>query len=141
MNKNLESFRTLVTGIYSWVVTIFFGIVLLDMAYANLLKDVLSTSQRIAILGEVSDLLLLIYGLGVLAGIGAVLLSLPIQLARNFLLLSLVMVLFELLVPVFFTHLIENTQNPYLGTWLRVSLSGMASQFAFAALLSNQRRK
>lgn len=138
MNRNLEKFRTLVTGLYAWVVTIFFGIVLLDMAYANLLKAVLSDSQRIAILAEVSDLLLLIYGLGVLAGIGAFLLSLQVKHARNLTLLSLVMILLELFAPGFLAQLIESTQSPYLGSWVRVTLSGMASLLAFGALLSDR---
>lgn len=138
MNINLEKFHSLVTGLYAWVVTIFFGIVLLDMAYTNLLTGVLSTSQRIAILDEVSDLLLLIYGLGVLTGIGAFLLSLPFKHARNLTLLSLGMVLLELLAPGLLARIIESTQSPYLGSWVRVTLSGMASLFAFGALLSDQ---
>ena len=48
-----ERFRFLLVGLFAWVTAVFFGGILLDMAYANLLKDVIGFTESEMIFSEI----------------------------------------------------------------------------------------
>ena len=68
-------------GIYSWLVAIYFGAVLLDVTYSGLLDSMGSVTQ--AAFSEVSVLLLLLVGFILLMGLLTIMLSWTASTARN----------------------------------------------------------
>jgi hypothetical protein len=137
----LKRLGLLVIGFYAWMITIFFGAILLDILYANLLSDRLSNSAGNAVFSNVSDSLLWLGFMVVLAAIGAVVFSWKSKVTRNLFLASLLIVIFEFIVPVFFSQLIVKTQTGNLGPWLRIVLSGSASILAFIGLYAYSGQK
>ncbi len=116
------------TGLFTWIVTIFFGMILLDVVYANLVPK-----SAVAI-SEVTDLLLLIGALTILAAIGAIAFSWNASLARNFFIASLILLLLEFLAPTLPSPLIGDTQGSTLSTAIRLVISGSASLLALFGL-------
>jgi hypothetical protein len=88
MSPILGRISLLVVGFYTWIATVFFGAVLLDTVYANLIPEA-STA-----FSEVSDFLLLIGFVTFLAAIGAIAFSWKSSKARNFFIASFVILLF-----------------------------------------------
>lgn len=115
-------------GLYTWIITVFFGMILLDIVYSNQVPD------AVIEYAEVSDFLLLIGGLTILTAIGAIVLSWKSSIARNFFIASLAMVSLEFLGPLFFSQLIEATQGSLSPTIIRLMISGSASILAFIGL-------
>ncbi len=116
-----------VVGLYAWMVTCFFGAVLLDVAYANSLREVLG-SRGAAVFSAISDVLLLVGLVTLLAALGAVAAGWRSSGARVFLVASLLVLAAEFAVPVFLAGTIQN------GWWLRLAINGMASALALAGL-------
>src|SRR5512143_2894334 len=97
MSKNQAGFGSLVVGFYAGVAAVFFGAILLDIVYSNSLHDVLCASKNTTVFSDVSDLLLLIGVVTVLASIGAIALSWRSAVARNLFIASLLFLTFEFL--------------------------------------------
>ena len=128
MRINQEGLSSFFGGLYTWIVTIFFGAILLDIVYSNLVPDAVTAFS------EVSDFLLLIGVLTILAAIGAIVFSWRSSVARNYFIASLGIIFFEFLIPMFFTQLIQDTQDSVLPTIVRIIISGSASILACIGL-------
>ena len=134
MNICLKRFGWLVTGFYAWVMAVFLGGVLLDMAYANTLRNVISAPEREAEFSNVSDALLCMGGVIIPAGLGAIAASWKSGAARNLFAASLLLVIFEFITPVLFSAFAGGAQDVRLGPWLRIIPAGLGSLLAFAGV-------
>lgn len=101
---NQERFGSLIAGFYAWMLTVFLGGILLDIVYANRLQDALSNREITRVFSEVSDFLLLPGFMTLLAGFGAVAVSWKSRYARNLFIASLLLLMFEFLIPVSSPH-------------------------------------
>jgi hypothetical protein len=124
----------LFVGFYTWMVTVFFGAVLLDTVYSHLIPEA-STA-----FSEGSDFLLLIGFVTFLAAIGAIIFAWQSSVARNFFITSFAIILFEFLIPVFLSQLTQDTQGSGLGTAIRIIFNGMASILALIGLFKFYRQ-
>src|SRR4030042_4974225 len=128
MRINHEGISHFFGGLYSWVVTVFFGMILLDIVYSS------QVPEAVIEYAEVSDFLLLIGVLTILIAIGAIVFSWKSRIARNFFIASLAIVILEFLGPLFFSQLIEATHGSLSPTIIRLMISGSASILAFIGL-------
>ena len=128
MSINQQRLSAFFGGLYTWVVTIFFGMVLLDIVYAH------QTPKAVTAFSEVSDFLLLIGALTVLAAIGAIAFSWQSRSARIFFAASLVILFLEFAIPVFLSPLFRDMQSSAWPTIVRIMVSGSASVLAFLGL-------
>ena len=115
-------------GFYTWTVTVFFGAVLLDTVYANWIPGAKAASST------VSDFLLKIGMVPFIAAVAAIALSWKLSTARNYFIASFVVMLFEFLIPVFFSQSIMVTETPGLTTAIRIIINGAASALAMLGL-------
>jgi hypothetical protein len=113
-------------GFYTWIVTIYFGAVLLDVVYAN------SVPESTAAPSESADFLLLIAFVTFLAALGAIIFSWKSSAARIYFIASFIIWIFEFLMPLFFSQLIKGTQGA--GTSIRLIMNGMGSILAMIGL-------
>jgi hypothetical protein len=120
-----EVLGSLVVGLYVWLVTVFFGAVLLDVVYSSLLP------QTTSAFSEVADFLLRIGVVTVLAAIGAIVLSWRSRIPRDLFVASLAVISLEFLVPMFFPQVLRDMQGLALATGIRILISGSASILAF----------
>jgi len=141
MSNEQQGFGSLFVGFYAWVVTIFFGAILLDIVYASFLKDNLGATVRTTVFSDVSDVLLRIGVVTVLASIGAIATSRKSAAARNLLIASLFFVTLEFLIPVFFSPFSESVEKLNLGPLLRIVPTGLASILALVGLYNYTRQK
>jgi hypothetical protein len=128
MSTSQEKISLFFVGFYTWVVTIYFGAVLLDTIYSNWVPE------AAAAFSEASDFLLSIGVVTFLAAAGAIAFSWKSRTARNYFIASLVVILFEFLIPVFFSIFIRDTQALGLATAIRITINGTASILAFIGL-------
>jgi hypothetical protein len=84
----------IVIGLYVWVLTIFFGMILLDILYGRLAPEVSGAFTA------VSDALLLVGFAAVLSGIAAIALTWKSKAARNYLIASFLFLLLEFIIPI-----------------------------------------
>jgi hypothetical protein len=122
-------------GFYSWAVTVFFGAVLLDTVYSNWV------SEATAAFSVVSDFLLTIGMVTFIAAAAAIALSWKLSIARNYFTASFVVMLFEFLIPVFFSQSIMVTETPGLVSAIRIIINGAASALAMLGLRQFYRQK
>ena len=113
----------LIVGLYAWLATISFGLVLLDILYAGLVPE----AQ--AALSEAADFLLLVNTLTILAALGAIGLSWESKSARYFLLASLVVTILGSIIHMLLYPLLKESSS--LGTGIRILLAGSVSVLAF----------
>jgi hypothetical protein len=132
MGMNQGKLGPLFVELYTWMITIFFGTILLDIVYSKLVPE------ASAAFSEVSDFLLLIGFVTILAAVGAIALSWKSSIARNLFIASLISVSFEFLIPVFLSQFLKNAQGL---SWVRILPSGMASILAFIGLYKYYRQK
>jgi hypothetical protein len=116
-------------GLYGWIVAVFFGTVLLDIAYSNYLRDLRGATEVATVFSDVSDFLLVIGFLVVLAAIGAIVFSWKIPAARNCFIASLIILLAEFLGPAFLSGFVLES-----GYWIRLAIHAAASMLAFIGL-------
>lgn len=131
------NWRFLFGGLYTWLVSAYFGAVLLDIVYANLALDLLGSNETATLFSEASDFLLLLGAISILTAIGAIGFSWRIKSARNLFIASILVVLLELLAPVLFFPLIRSLQvilGLNIGPWIRLVGSALPSILAFAGL-------
>ena len=120
---------SLVVGFYAWIMAIFFGAVLLDVYYSNLVRDLPGTAGVAYVFSNVSDFLLGIGFLTVIAGVGAIAFSWNSQGTRYWFIASLIVLFAEFFAPAFLPEtLLIN------GDWLRITISASASLLAFVGL-------
>ena len=135
--KKPVNLSVLLVGLYSWLVMVSFGVVLLDVVYAGLLRDDVSFDPS-SVFGEISDFMLLIGGVTLLSGILAVSVSSESKSAQSFLVASLLVVVLEFIVPLFLFKYIgdalEGSGFPF-GTAIKLFGSGLASILAILGLI------
>ena len=123
--KSLGSF---LIGAYAWVLTIFFGMVLLDILYANQAPEAAGAFSTIA------DFLLLIGFVAFLSAMLAIVLSWRSPAARNLLIASLLLMLLEFMIPALSFQLILSMPELAIGPWLRIIPTGIASILALIGM-------
>lgn len=125
MNTVQKQIGSFLVGGYAWIITIFFGMILLDITYARLVPGAAGAFSK------VSDLLLFVGFIALLSAAAAIAFSWNAKTARNLLIASLLVTLFEFLIPAFFSLFALNTAALHIGPWLRILPVGIASILAF----------
>ena len=122
--------------LYPLIIAIFCGAVLLDTVYSHLIDNVLDTAQAAVLFAEISDALLQLGALAVVAAIVAIALSWRLPAARIFFILSLaVLIAFEFLLPPILLSLLKQSQVMHaLGPWLRILFNLVVVGLGFQAL-------
>ena len=118
----------ILVGLYVWVVVAFFGVTIVDSAYAALLRNALEAQDVATIFAEMGDLLLLLLFATVIAALAAVVSCWSSRLARNLLIASIAVVVLE--APAL--ALLNSAFAVNLGPALRVP--GMAAASGLALL-------
>jgi hypothetical protein len=129
--------RSLLVGFYGWVVTAYFGAVLLDTVYANAIRHVLDPSEAATIFSKASDFLLLVVAITALAALGAIGSSWQSTRVRNLFVASVLLVMADPLVPIVFRPLLLESDA---GRWVRLLLSASASVLGLLGLQRFYRR-
>ena len=128
----------LLAGLYAWMISIFFGAILLDVVYSRIASSTLNSSETAALFSEAADFLLFIGTLTILAAVGAIGSSWSLGSARNFFIASiLVVIAIEFLTPILFSSLIQRIQinlGLNVGSWVRLTASALSSILAFVGL-------
>ena len=124
-------FGSLLVGLYSWVIGVNFGAVLLDIVYSRTIDDVLSAENTMSVFGEVSDFLLLVVTLTMLFAIAAIGFAWNLSATRRLFVASALVII----LPVFALPFIgPSLQELAVGHWIRLGLSGLASILAAIGL-------
>lgn len=141
MNKNLAALKMLVPGFYAWMAAVFFGAILLDVAYANRLNGVFKAAETQGVFAKVSDLLLLLGFVTILAAILAIAFSWRARTSRYLLIASLLAVLLEFLIPFILSPFVQAVEHLGIGPWLRLFPSGLGSILAIGGLIYAPRQE
>jgi hypothetical protein len=128
MDKIQEQLSSFFIGLYAWMLTVFFGMVLLDMIYSRLVAGAGDAFSK------VSDFLLVIGFITLLLSVAAIVSSWKSKAGRVLLIASLLVMLFEFLIPVVFSSFVRNDAGLAIGPWLRLLPTGLASILAFIGL-------
>jgi hypothetical protein len=129
-----------VVGFYGWVITVFYGAVLLDIAYAQRISAGFSPSEKNLAFSEISDLLL-IFTFGVIvAALAAIGSAWDARIARYLFIVSLVILLLELFTPMVFPQFFREAQDLNFGPYLRLAINGSASICAFVGIYNYYKR-
>jgi hypothetical protein len=115
----------LVVGVYTWIMTVFFGASLSDVVYATQISGDLT---------EVGDFHLLVVALAVVAGIVALAAAWKRRTAAFVLAGSLALVVAEILVPALLGPAIRDVEGGLglrVGPWIRLGAAMAASVLAF----------
>jgi hypothetical protein len=118
----------LVAGLYAWAAAVSFGMVVLDVLYANLVPKAVAASS------EVADFLLLTGAVTVLAAFGAIGASWNSQVARSLFAASLVIIIVGFFAPALLSPLLQTAPRSALGPGIRMAIGGLASILAFMGL-------
>lgn len=113
------------------MVTVFFGAILLDILYFRSMKALLGNAESSVVFSEVSDTLLLLGFVVIFVALAAIVSSWKFRNARSLFIASLLMISLEFITPIFFSWIIQDTQDLSIGPWLRITLVGLASMLAF----------
>jgi hypothetical protein len=113
----------LIIGLYAWLATISFGLVLLDILYAGLVPEAVTA------LSEAADFLLLVNALTIFAAFGAIGLSWKSKPARYFLVASLAVIILGFIGHMLLSPLLKESSS--LGTGIRMILAGSVSVLVF----------
>ena len=122
--------RLFFVGFYAWISAVFFGGIILDVVYARNLENILSAPDKASFSAEISDILLYIAFILVIAALVAIALSWKSPPARNFFIASLLVFSLEFWLPILFST-IKIFQDL---SWLRLLIDGSASLLAFVGL-------
>ena len=125
----MEKIRSFFIGLYVWIISIFFGAILLDIVYSNLIVS--RNIEATEIFEKVSDFLLVIGMLVIIAAVGSIVSSWKLKIARNLFIASFLIIIFEFLIPVIFSKFVQKFGN---GQWIRLAISGLASILASTGL-------
>ena len=122
-------------GLYFWVLTIYFGMVLLDIFYARLVPGAINAFR------EVSDLLLMINFVALLLAMIAIAFSKKSKNVINLIIASQLILFLEFLIPALFSILGLDTQGNSIGPWLRIIPGAASSIVAFIGMVQYNRQK
>lgn len=117
-------------GAYAWVVTLVFGVTIIDSIYARFLADSTTVAAVARAFNESADFQNLPMALAVVLGIGALIMVAQTPLARYLVIASLALTLAPLPVVMLFGDLAARAGA---GTGLRLALSAGASVLAMVA--------
>jgi hypothetical protein len=137
MKTIANSWRFLIASLYTWIVSLFFGAILLDVAYSNLAFNALQPTGRASMFSEVADFLLLIGGFALLTAVGAIGSSWNLGSPRYWFIASALFIVAEFLVPMLFFPLVQSIGENLgvnVGPMIRLSGNGLASILAFIGL-------
>jgi len=127
---------TFLVGLYFWVLTIYFGMVLLDILYARLAPGATTAFAK------VSDILLQVNLVILLAAVITIAFSKKSKITRDLIIASQLILLFEFLIPAFFTLFGLNSQGlTALGPWLRIIPGVAASILALIGMIKFNQQK
>jgi len=112
-----------IVGLYAWLTSISFGLVLMDIVYAGLVPEAAETFR------EAADFQLHVNSIMIIAGLGSIWLSWNSSTARKFLLLSLGVIILGFFVYMFLSPFLE--ENSSTGATIRIVLYGFVSVLAF----------
>ncbi len=131
MTRTPNRWQRLLCGLYTWMVTVFFGAILLDVVYFH------TGSGTTGMFQEGSDFLLLLGMLTVLAGIGAVAASWGWEITRNYFLTSFLILSVEFITPMASPLLqwLQASPGFNLGTYIRLVGSLLPTVLAFGGLV------
>jgi hypothetical protein len=135
MKSSPTKWQYLLAEPYTWLVTTFFGAVMLDVVYFGGGRQL--TAENAEMVSNGADFLLLLGGLTVLAGLVAVISTWGQRAARWLFLASLGILLLEFIAPLLLGGVMESIRaavgvDP--APWVRVIGSGAASILAFLGL-------
>jgi hypothetical protein len=128
--------RHLLGALYAWSVTVFFGAVLLDVVYANLLHGVSAATLEPVYRG-VSDFLLVLGALVLASALAAIVVSAGNRPATYLFAASLVCLSSEFIAPIFFFPLLRTSPESVVGAigpGLRLLPIALAPLLALGAL-------
>jgi hypothetical protein len=131
MPASLKHLGSFLAGWYAWLLALSFGMVLLDIQYAQYSRLAPEAARAFS---DAADFLLLVNFVTLLSAIAAIAFSWNSQTARNLFIASLLVMLFEFLIPALVSPFIKNTQRLAIGPWLRIIPTGAASLLAFIGL-------
>ena len=110
------------------MLTIFFGMILVDILYARLVPGASTAFSRVA------DILLLVGFATFLTAIVAIAFAWKSKAARSFLIASFLLLLLEFVIPVLVGPFVQGAEGLAIGPWLRVLPSGGASILALIGM-------
>jgi hypothetical protein len=128
MNTKRKSLYSYLIGLYVWILTVFCGMILLDIVYSRLIPQA-ATAQS-----TISDLLLLIWLVVFVLVILAILLSWKLHSVRTLFIVSLFFLLLELLIPLIFSRIGQTTIGYEIRPFFRIIPTGLASILSFAGM-------
>ncbi|HEX9090821.1 MAG TPA: hypothetical protein VF831_04995 [Anaerolineales bacterium] len=127
----MQKFSSIVVGSYTWIVTVFFGAILLDILYFRSMQALPGIAESSVVFSEVSDTLLLLGFVVIFVALIAIASSWKFRNARSLFIASLLMIILEFITPIFISWINQDTQDLSIGPWLRITLGGLASMLAF----------
>jgi hypothetical protein len=125
----MEKVASFFTGLYVWIINIFFGAILLDIIYSGLIAS--RNIEAAEIFEEVSDFLLIVGAVVIIAAVVSIVLSWKSKIARYLFIASFLIIIFEFLGPVFFSKFVQEFAG---GQWIRLAISGISSILASTGL-------
>jgi hypothetical protein len=137
MNTGMNRWKFMLAGLYAWIVSSFFGAILLDIVYSRAVSIDLNPSDTATLFSRGADFLLLLSTLTLLAGVAAIGFAWSHAVARNLLIVSLFFVAVELFTPFLLGSLLLKVQansGLHTGMWIRLAGSALSSILAFLAL-------
>jgi hypothetical protein len=137
MNTRMKKSAYLLIGLYAWIVSIFFGAILMDIVYSRAASIDLDPFDTATLFSQGADFLLLLSTLTLLAGVAAIIFTWSYPSPRNLLIASLFFVAAELFIPPSFGSFLFRLQTAWgihIGTWVRLVESVFSSILAFISL-------
>ena len=122
-------------GLYFWVLTIYFGMVLLDIFYARQVPEATNAFR------EIADILLMVNFVALLSAMVAIAISRKSKKVINLLITSPLIFFLEFLIPAIFSIFGLNTQSISIGPWLRIIPGAAASILALIAMVEYDREE
>ena len=132
MQKRLGSY---LIGLYFWVLTIYFGMTLLDIFYARLAPDAVSAFR------QVSDILLMFNFVILLSAFVMLAIARKFKNVQNLIITSQLILFLEFLIPAFVSLVGLNLTGSPIGPWLRIIPGAAASIVALVAMLQYNQQK
>ena len=130
---NITSIKIIMVGLYCGMVCAFFGAVILDINYVNILASLPELRSPGLVYNEISDLLLFISIVTVVCGLIATGLIWDSVKARNFFIASVAVMILVLVIPLVFGETIAKLN---IGHWFRVLAGSTATTLVLSGTAS-----
>lgn len=121
MGRNQARPGALFVGLYAWLAALFFGAIIVDIAFSRL------APEGSGAFSDAADLLLLIGFITFLDGLVAVAFSWKSKFVRALLIASLLAFSFEFIIPIFASQFMADGLFNNAGPWLRIIPVGSAT--------------